>query len=197
MNTIKVKRVVTIGHYRDFVTCGIFRTVEEAIQDVDSDIENELSDTFDDDYEEEYPEQTEEYRSCLNKDEIEKALENGSGSIMIELPNGTYYDIQWAETEIDLSEISTDILEVELKRRAELKSETQPQAENAALSDAEYVEKGGSICPSCGSANICTTSSMEVDGGSAWQNCKCNDCDAEWNDVYSLKGYDNLERGAE
>ena len=83
-----------------------------------------------------------------------------------------------------------------IKRRAELKSETQPQAENAALSDAEYVEKGGSICPSCGSTNICTTSSIEVDGGSAWQNCKCNGCDAEWNDVYSLKGYDNLERGA-
>lgn len=119
MEIIRVNRVITIGHCRNFVTCGIFMNVEEAVQDVEHDIENELFTTFGDDYKEEYSEQTEEYRSCLDKDEIKKALENGSGSTMVELPNGSYYDIQWAETEINLSEISTDILEAELKRRAE------------------------------------------------------------------------------
>lgn len=54
-----------------------------------------------------------------------------------------------------------------------------------------YVQKGGSCCPFCGSDQI-EGSSIDVDGGHALQKVGCNDCDAEWNDVYRLSGYEEI-----
>lgn len=48
-----------------------------------------------------------------------------------------------------------------------------------------YIEGGSNKCLSCGSTSIEGTSA-KVDSHSAWQPIACNDCGAEWNDVYKL-----------
>ena len=55
-----------------------------------------------------------------------------------------------------------------------------------------YVEKLGLVCPNCGSPHINSEDGIDADGGCAWQNVYCEDCDARWQDVYTLTGYDNL-----
>lgn len=60
------------------------------------------------------------------------------------------------------------------------------------LTPDQYRDSGGVRCPNCGSENI-EGQGVEVDQGSCYQPCGCNDCDAEWNDVYQLLGYDDLE----
>lgn len=57
------------------------------------------------------------------------------------------------------------------------------------LTSNEYVAKHGNECPSCLSVDIRSTESMQHDEATCWQECKCNDCDAEWTDEYSLTGY--------
>jgi len=37
---------------------------------------------------------------------------------------------------------------------------------------------------------------VETDDGSAWQEMICFECNATWQDIYKLVGYDNL-KGAE
>ena len=56
------------------------------------------------------------------------------------------------------------------------------------LSDAEYVAKGGGVCPKCGSDQV-ERDAVDVDGPSASQKVWCLNCDAEWRDVYQLSGY--------
>ena len=48
-----------------------------------------------------------------------------------------------------------------------------------------YVLNGGSSCPLCGDETIDGTS-VQIDNGTAWQNVSCNECNAEWQDIYSL-----------
>jgi len=52
--------------------------------------------------------------------------------------------------------------------------------------EAKYLKCHGNICPFCESLHVTTTSSMDQDGGIAWQNCKCLDCEKEWDDMYKL-----------
>lgn len=61
-----------------------------------------------------------------------------------------------------------------------------------ALTDKEYVEKGGNHCPHCGSTDI-TGSGVEIASGTAMQGVSCNECDAEWVDQYKLVGYETIE----
>jgi hypothetical protein len=63
-----------------------------------------------------------------------------------------------------------------------------------AMTDALYLKRGGNCCPSCGGGNI-SGGRMEVDGSSSSQKITCEDCGAEWADMYGLKGYDVLEGG--
>ena len=62
------------------------------------------------------------------------------------------------------------------------------------LSAAQYVEKAGGICPCCGSDEL-VGDSVEIGGGEAWQEVSCSGCDAVWNDLYKLTGYDLLDPG--
>ena len=62
----------------------------------------------------------------------------------------------------------------------------------AELNSKEYAEKGGLYCPACKSEDIEGYGAF-FDIGIAWQNCKCAACGAEWQDVYKLVGYNNLE----
>jgi hypothetical protein len=82
---------------------------------------------------------------------------------------------------------------------AAAKVEAEAEAANwtaaaGAMTDAQYVARGGNCCPSCGSHDI-SGGSITVDGRTAYQGVTCADCDAEWNDTYQLTGYDDLEGG--
>ena len=57
------------------------------------------------------------------------------------------------------------------------------------LSDAEYVNGGGSNCPYCGSLHIEGVAGVNVEGGMALQEIRCLDCDSAWQDIYRLIGY--------
>jgi hypothetical protein len=60
--------------------------------------------------------------------------------------------------------------------------------EEGAMSDMEYVEKGGCTCPFCGSDDI-EGGSFNADAGYATQETSCNECDRSWEDQYTLTGY--------
>lgn len=64
------------------------------------------------------------------------------------------------------------------------------------LTPKEYAEENGGLrCPLCGSENL-EGSNIQVDAGIAWQNIICEDCEANWSDIYKLIGYSNLvEKG--
>lgn len=52
----------------------------------------------------------------------------------------------------------------------------------------EYVQKGGTCCPFCGSTDI-NGGQVEIDAGTACQPVDCSECEKEWTDTYSLTGY--------
>lgn len=54
----------------------------------------------------------------------------------------------------------------------------------------EYISIGGSKCPCCSSSNIQTDDGIQVDGGHAWQDIYCDDCDARWQDIWVLAGFE-------
>lgn len=60
------------------------------------------------------------------------------------------------------------------------------------LSDKQYREASGGVCPCCGSENI-EGGSIDIQGRSAYQEVSCLECDASWNDVYHLAGYNDLK----
>lgn len=62
-----------------------------------------------------------------------------------------------------------------------------------ALTNEEYVLKGGGECPHCGSGDI-TGDSIEIDGVQAHQQVSCGECDAVWVDTYNLVSYETTEQ---
>jgi len=52
---------------------------------------------------------------------------------------------------------------------------------------AQYVKDGGLRCPFCGGDNV-GGDSVDVQAGRAAQEVGCDDCGAEWCDVYTLTG---------
>lgn len=61
------------------------------------------------------------------------------------------------------------------------------------MSEYDYVESGGSVCPFCGSSDISACGPLDADSIVAWQNVTCSDCDRDWNDLYRLVGYEPTE----
>jgi ribosomal protein S24E len=51
----------------------------------------------------------------------------------------------------------------------------------------------GCKCPVCESESIESISEMNLDIRSAWQSVRCNNCDLEWDDVYTLSNIDVQE----
>ncbi len=49
----------------------------------------------------------------------------------------------------------------------------------------EYLKAGGTRCPKCKSDDV-DGGFVDVDSGGAWQHIVCNNCGAEWNDIYKL-----------
>lgn len=58
----------------------------------------------------------------------------------------------------------------------------------------EYVKAGGTKCPVCQSDSI-TGYGVEIDENGATQHVSCDDCGAEWTDVYKLIAYSDLIMG--
>ena len=58
----------------------------------------------------------------------------------------------------------------------------------------QYIKTSGLQCPSCEAYEVTTTDHVETDGGFGWQEVRCDSCEATWQDVYTLTGYDNLEK---
>ncbi len=48
----------------------------------------------------------------------------------------------------------------------------------------------GCACPACQSDSIVTVSEVNLDANTAWHTVQCNNCDFEWDDVYTLTGID-------
>ena len=62
------------------------------------------------------------------------------------------------------------------------------------ISQEKYLEKPN-CCPSkaCQSTDI-DGGSITVEGQTAWQKVSCNECDAVWNDVFTLTSYEVTEQ---
>ena len=62
------------------------------------------------------------------------------------------------------------------------------------LTSEEYVMHEGCRCPNCGKEDgVESNSRVQTDASIAWQECYCTKCGAEWNDLYDLTGYDELQ----
>jgi hypothetical protein len=75
-------------------------------------------------------------------------------------------------------------------------TETVPEwdVSQGPMTEAQYLAKKGNCCPFCGSREI-EADSIEADGPDAWDNCKCNDCNATWSSAYTLTGFFDEKEG--
>ena len=53
----------------------------------------------------------------------------------------------------------------------------------------EYVNKHGHLCPVCISKDIRSTKEVSTDDNYAWQKIECQNCFNQWDDIYTLTGY--------
>ena len=60
----------------------------------------------------------------------------------------------------------------------------------------KYLNNKGLLCPFCESPNI-TTGIPSTDTMAAWAVMSCNQCHAEWNDVYNLTHMEVISRPTE
>lgn len=60
------------------------------------------------------------------------------------------------------------------------------------LTSEEYVAKGGTHCPFCGSDFI-SGMGVDIHAGSATQEITCLDCGANWTDVYKLTHFEVIK----
>lgn len=61
------------------------------------------------------------------------------------------------------------------------------------MTDMEYARGGWSTCPRCKQAEVDAYGRMEVDGNEAWQMVECKACGFEYEDVFRLIGYREVE----
>jgi transcription elongation factor Elf1 len=61
------------------------------------------------------------------------------------------------------------------------------------ITQEKYKQAQGNICPCCESEDI-EGGHIEVQDGGAIQPVSCNNCGAEWEDLYNLDSYINLEK---
>ncbi len=64
---------------------------------------------------------------------------------------------------------------------------------NQPMTDREYVDAGGQLCPFCGSTDI-SAGEIEVQGRSAWQQVDCGACEREWTDEFTLTGFEGVPK---
>jgi transposase-like protein len=57
------------------------------------------------------------------------------------------------------------------------------------LTNEQYVNALGQVCPYCGSDHVEAVGQFEVSCLNAYQNVICQTCETEWTDEYTLIGY--------
>lgn len=62
---------------------------------------------------------------------------------------------------------------------------------NKIMTDEEYVEAGGLQCPYCRSTNI-KGERFDGEGRHVWSEVHCNECEADWVDIYTLASFEKL-----
>ena len=63
------------------------------------------------------------------------------------------------------------------------------------IDEKKYLERGGICCPFCGSTAV-AGGHIVAQHTNAWAEVECEDCGAQWRDVYSMTGYEII-RGRE
>lgn len=58
------------------------------------------------------------------------------------------------------------------------------------MSQQEYVNKGGLVCPHCKSGNVFVDGRLYDYEEGAHQKVECGSCGSRWNDVYKLVGWE-------
>lgn len=58
------------------------------------------------------------------------------------------------------------------------------------MTNEEYINKSGMICPLCGMRDsLRSTSSIDQDGTTLYQDVKCDSCNRSYVDIYALSGF--------
>ena len=57
------------------------------------------------------------------------------------------------------------------------------------MTQEEYINKAGQLCPVCKSPAIKTMGEVDTDDDYAWQRIQCSNCSNQWDDTYKLVGY--------
>jgi transposase-like protein len=60
------------------------------------------------------------------------------------------------------------------------------------LSEEQFIEEEGCVCPACGSHNL-WFGDAHTECGGAFQSMSCEECKAEWTTHYTMTGYIFLE----
>lgn len=58
------------------------------------------------------------------------------------------------------------------------------------MTDEEYSQRQGQLCPFCESDEIETIDDLDADGDCAWQGVVCRDCEKQWTDLFKLVGFE-------
>lgn len=64
---------------------------------------------------------------------------------------------------------------------------------NKQLTQQEYVHEGGECCPACHQDRVEGLEHIAGEGSQAARRVQCNECGAEWVEVYKLIGYESLQ----
>jgi transposase-like protein len=57
------------------------------------------------------------------------------------------------------------------------------------LTEEEYIDNGGVLCPYCKSKDIEAVGPVDLDGSYGVQRVVCSECEKEWSDCYTLTGF--------
>lgn len=60
------------------------------------------------------------------------------------------------------------------------------------LTDKEYVDRSGIICPYCNSIEV-KSGCLDINGKTVTDNIICLDCNKEWTDIYTLIGFEVVD----
>jgi len=58
---------------------------------------------------------------------------------------------------------------------------------------AYYLSVRGVRCPVCKDTNLRSTDDVQTDAGIAWQAVTCDNCGAQWEDLYDLTGVRSVD----
>jgi hypothetical protein len=90
------------------------------------------------------------------------------------------YDCEWDDIKGTLEQLKD-----ETKEDAKSDEPAEPVTDLTEAEKAEYLKGGRDCCPKCG-CDIVEGGFVEIDEGRAFQEVSCNDCPAEWKDVYTI-----------